>query len=77
LIKYIIYQLIAIYPITPHFSEVIWRDHLAKTEGVKLPSEITVHKWPVIHKKDIDFKTLDTHDYVQKFKKQLRMKITK
>ena len=72
-LKYIQFQLTLLYPIAPHFSEMVWIDHFKKVKGTeKYADIISNHTWPVIRRENIDFTTLDSYTYLEKFKKNLR-----
>jgi hypothetical protein len=52
---------------------MMWIDQFKKAPGTeKFADIISKHTWPVIRRENIDYKTLDSYNYLEKFKKNLR-----
>lgn len=56
ILQYIEYQLLLLYPIAPHFCEIIYRDcfyEIAKEKGT-LPKYLSLHKYPKVNYNTLD-----------------------
>ena len=66
-------QLIILYPITPHFCEIIWKDYFSKIfhfYGNSIPEMVNQASFPVFD--EIDFLILEKNDYLRKQGNNLR-----
>jgi hypothetical protein len=53
------------FPITPHLCEFMWLNDFKKVKGTEDKADLlSNHTWPDIKKENIDFKTLDSYDYL-------------
>jgi len=78
-LKYIENQLLLLYPICPHFSEIVYRDlllpHHPKRES--MPKLISYAKWAEVDPKKIDTSILSANDYLKELMKRVRASIEK
>jgi len=76
ILKFIEYQLVIMYPITPHMCEMEWFNTFRPLkENSHLADILSRHSWPIEEMKNIDYGVLDSYDYIEKLKKDIRQKL--
>jgi leucyl-tRNA synthetase len=76
ILKYIHYQLLLLYPITPHFSEIIYKEQLRK----HLPSSpefISLDSFPSVDPTKIDFGIIRAKNYIKDLNRSIRTGLDK
>lgn len=75
-LKWVEIQLITLFPITPHFSEVMWNEHFYPIDNSK-PEFVSHCIYPEVKYEDIDRTVLKKSQYLVKIGKNLRSTYTK
>jgi len=73
IIKYIHSQLIILYPIAPHFSEVIYKNSLKKHLPEDAPEYISNARFPEVDINKVDFAIVKARNYVQDVFRSVRL----
>lgn len=78
-LRYIESQLLLLFPICPHFSEIVYRTYLFPVYGEKLgkPETISHLKWPEVDPKKIDYAVLAANEYLKDLHHSVRTSLDK
>jgi len=78
-VKYVETQLMLLYPICPHFAEIVYRTYLlpAYPQGHGKPELFSLSKWHEVDPKKIDNTILGANDYLKALFKNIRLSLEK
>eukprot|EP00331_Platyophrya_macrostoma_P028196 CAMPEP_0176435570 /NCGR_PEP_ID=MMETSP0127-20121128/17406_1 /TAXON_ID=938130 /ORGANISM="Platyophrya macrostoma, Strain WH" /LENGTH=1067 /DNA_ID=CAMNT_0017818633 /DNA_START=88 /DNA_END=3291 /DNA_ORIENTATION=+ len=79
LLKYLETQFVVLYPITPHFCEIMWRKYYLPhlPAGHNKPEYLSNYQWPHVDTEKIDINALRAYQYIKELYRALRLSFDK
>lgn len=72
--KWIYWQLVIMYPITPHYNEMAYIENfLPSVDGSKYPKNLIEAKMPIVQDAEINQNIIDAYDYLSGVLRNIRL----